>query len=120
MRVVAGVAAARAAGLPLKTNAVALRGVNDGELAALCEFAWLHGATPRFIEHMPMSERQLYTAAAELHRRGGDPRGARGRTSGPLAAVARAPARCGPARYWATADRPRDRHHLRDDRAFLR
>jgi cyclic pyranopterin phosphate synthase len=59
-RVLSGIDAARAAGLRVKTNAVALRGVNDGELVALCEDAWQRGATPRFIEHMPMSDGVLY------------------------------------------------------------
>jgi cyclic pyranopterin phosphate synthase len=65
-RVLAGITAARAAGLAVKTNAVALRGVNDDEVLALCEYAWAHDAVPRFIEHMPMSEGQLYATAAEL------------------------------------------------------
>jgi cyclic pyranopterin phosphate synthase len=65
-RVLAGITAARAAGLAVKTNAVALRGVNDDEVLALCEHAWAHDAVPRFIEHMPMSEGQLYATAAEL------------------------------------------------------
>jgi cyclic pyranopterin phosphate synthase len=60
-RVVAGIDAAIAAGLAVKLNAVALRGVNDGELADLCRFGWERGATPRFIEHMPMSDGALYT-----------------------------------------------------------
>ncbi|MFN0248276.1 MAG: GTP 3',8-cyclase MoaA [Kofleriaceae bacterium] len=65
-RVLAGIVAARGAGLAVKTNAVALRGVNDDEVVALCELAWAHDAVPRFIEHMPMSEGQLYATAAEL------------------------------------------------------
>ena len=65
-RVLAGIAAARAAGLAVKTNAVALRGVNEDEVVALSEHAWAVGAVPRFIEHMPMSEGQLYETAAEL------------------------------------------------------
>jgi len=65
-RVLAGIDAAVAAGMRVKTNAVALHGINDGELAALCEDAWARGAVPRFIEHMPMSDGALYAAAAEL------------------------------------------------------
>lgn len=65
-RVLAGISAARAAGLAVKTNAVALRGVNEDEVVALCEHAWDHDAVPRFIEHMPMSEGQLYATSAEL------------------------------------------------------
>jgi len=59
-RVRAGIDAAVAAGLRVKINAVALAGVNDDELAELCAFAWERGATPRFIEHMPMSDGALY------------------------------------------------------------
>lgn len=65
-RVLAGIVAAGDAGLAVKTNAVALRGENDRELVALCEYAWGVGAVPRFIEHMPMSEGQLYATEAEL------------------------------------------------------
>jgi GTP 3',8-cyclase len=65
-RVLAGVDASVAAGLRVKTNAVALRGVNDDELIALCEYAWTRGAVPRFIEHMPMSDGALYATEAEL------------------------------------------------------
>lgn len=51
----AGIAAAAASGLrPLKLNAVAMRGVNEGELAALVAFALDHGAEMRFIEQMPL------------------------------------------------------------------
>jgi cyclic pyranopterin phosphate synthase len=65
-RVLAGVEAARAAGLRIKTNAVALAGTNADEILALCRYAWERGATPRFIEHMPMSSGQLYDHRAEL------------------------------------------------------
>jgi cyclic pyranopterin phosphate synthase len=106
-RVLAGIDAARAAGLAVKTNAVALAGINDGELVALCEDAWARGATPRFIEHMPMSDGALYDAA-------------RGLTSiairqaleaelGALIACSPAPTSpdAGPARYWQLARDPR-------------
>lgn len=53
--VVAGIAAAAASPLkPLKLNAVAMRGVNDDELADLVAFAIDHGAEMRFIEQMPL------------------------------------------------------------------
>ncbi len=65
-RVLEGIDAAVAAGMRVKTNAVALQGINDGELIALCEYAWARGVVPRFIEHMPMSDGALYAAAAEL------------------------------------------------------
>jgi cyclic pyranopterin phosphate synthase len=51
--VLAGIAAARAAGFaPVKLNSVVIRGVNDDELAALIEFARGQGAEVRFIEYM--------------------------------------------------------------------
>ncbi|WP_181197780.1 GTP 3',8-cyclase MoaA [Enhygromyxa salina] len=59
-QVLAGIEAARAAALPLKLNTVAVRGFNDDELGALCRFAWAHGATPRFIELMPMAGGRLF------------------------------------------------------------
>lgn len=59
-RVIAGIDAARRAGLPLKLNTVAVRGFNDDELGAICRFAWARGATPRFIELMPMAAGRLY------------------------------------------------------------
>src|SRR5207253_3293609 len=65
-RVLAGIDAAVAAGLRVKTNAVALEGINDGELVALCEDAWRRSAVPRFIEHMPMSEGALYESEQGL------------------------------------------------------
>jgi len=48
----AGIAAARAAGFPLKLNTMVLRGVNDDELVDLIEFARSHRAEVRFIEYM--------------------------------------------------------------------
>ena len=65
-RVLAGIDAARAAGLTVKTNTVALHGVNETEIVALCEAAWSRGATPRFIEHMPMSDGALYTEGSRI------------------------------------------------------
>ncbi|APF33885.1 GTP 3',8-cyclase MoaA [Microbacterium paludicola] len=50
-----GVRAAQASGLrPLKINAVAMRDVNDDELADLVAFAVAHDAQMRFIEQMPL------------------------------------------------------------------
>jgi cyclic pyranopterin phosphate synthase len=65
-KVIRGIDASVAAGLRVSTNAVALRGVNDGELAELCRFAWERGVTPRFIEHMPMSGGEAYEAKGHL------------------------------------------------------
>lgn len=56
-RVVAGIEAARDAGFTaIKTNTVVIGGLNDHEAADICHFAWAHGATPRFIELMPLGE----------------------------------------------------------------
>ena len=96
-RVLAGIDAALAAGMKVKINTVALRGVNDGEIAALCEFAWSKNATPRFIEHMPMSGGQLYEAAAELT--AAQIRAAVEAVHGPLV-PSDAGRDAGPARYW--------------------
>ncbi len=100
-RVLAGIDAAVAAGMRVKTNAVALHGVNDDELVALCEHAWARGAVPRFIEHMPMSDGALYAPAAELS--AAQIRRLIEAALGPL--VAAGPERSagvdpGPARYW--------------------
>jgi cyclic pyranopterin phosphate synthase len=101
-RVLAGIDASVAAGMRVKTNAVALRGVNDGELVALCEYAWSHGAVPRFIEHMPMSDGALYAAAAELP--AAEIRRVLEAALGPLVpATEGAGADPGPARYWRVA-----------------
>ncbi|MEZ4427777.1 MAG: radical SAM protein, partial [Nannocystaceae bacterium] len=60
-RVIAGIDAARAAGLaPIKINTVAVRGFNDDELATLVRFAWDRGLVPRFIELMPMASGRLF------------------------------------------------------------
>ena len=50
--VLAGIAAARAAGFPLKLNTVVMRGTNDNELVDLIEFGLAHDAEVRFIEYM--------------------------------------------------------------------
>src|SRR5581483_10862670 len=51
--VLAGIAAARAAGFaPVKLNTVVVRGFNDDALVDLVEFARGHGAELRFIEYM--------------------------------------------------------------------
>lgn len=50
--VLAGIRAARDAGLPVKLNTVALRGLNEDELVPLLRFAGEMGAELRFIEYM--------------------------------------------------------------------
>jgi cyclic pyranopterin phosphate synthase len=103
-RVLAGIDAAVAAGLRVKTNAVALEGINDTELVALCDDAWRRGAVPRFIEHMPMSGGALYDQAS------GIPAAAIRRTIegslGPLVRADGGGRDAGPARYWALAQDP--------------
>jgi len=104
-RVQSGIDAARAAGLALKLNAVALAGVNDDEIAALTAFAWGKGAVTRFIEHMPMSDGTLYTpehavSAAAIRR-------AVELAHGPLAPSENARPHSGPSRYWHLIDDPR-------------
>ena len=63
-RVVAGIDAARAAGLqPIKLNVVVMRGVNDDELPAMLEFGAAHGAQVRFIEYMPLGIGQRWASS---------------------------------------------------------
>ena len=51
-RVLEGIDAAAAAGLPIKVNCVVQRGVNDGEIIPLCEYFRARGHVLRFIEFM--------------------------------------------------------------------
>lgn len=54
-RVLAGIAAAKAAGLePIKINAVIVRGHNEDEVADFAAFAREHDVKMRFIEFMPL------------------------------------------------------------------
>ncbi len=54
-RVLAGIAAARAAGLdPIKVNAVVLHGQNDHTVLELLDYCLAHGLQLRFIEQMPL------------------------------------------------------------------
>jgi cyclic pyranopterin phosphate synthase len=55
-RVLAGIHAAIDVGLEVKLNTVPLRGRNGDELQRIVDFAWSLGATPRFIELMPLGE----------------------------------------------------------------
>ena len=55
-QVMEGIAAARRAGLAIKINAVALRGVNDDEFHRLVEWCGEEGFDLTFIEVMPMGE----------------------------------------------------------------
>jgi GTP 3',8-cyclase len=107
-QVVAGIDAALAAGLRVKLNAVALAGVNEDELGALCAFAWERGVTLRFIEHMPMSDGALYDAARPLA--AADIRAAVAAFAGrAVEPDAPAGASSGPARYFRLAGAPEQR-----------
>jgi cyclic pyranopterin phosphate synthase len=55
-RVLAGIDAAQAAGLRIKVNVVALRGVNDEEIPALIQWAHGRGMDMTLIETMPMGD----------------------------------------------------------------
>ncbi len=55
-QVLAGIEAARAAGLAVKINAVALKGVNEDELADLVEWAHRGGMDITIIEVMPLGD----------------------------------------------------------------
>ncbi|MDB4958016.1 MAG: molybdenum cofactor biosynthesis protein, partial [Myxococcales bacterium] len=103
-RVLAGIDAAVTAGLRVKTNAVALRGINDDEVVALCEDAWRRGAVPRFIEHMPMSDGALFESAQGLS--AAAIRRSIEESLGGLVAAAPDRPDAGPARYWALARDP--------------
>jgi GTP 3',8-cyclase len=55
-KVMAGIDAAQAAGLQIKINAVALKGVNDEEIAGLLEWAHGRGMDLTVIEVMPLGD----------------------------------------------------------------
>jgi cyclic pyranopterin phosphate synthase len=61
-KVLAGVRAARAAGLtPLKINCVLLRGFNDDQVEGFARFAREENVVVRFIEFMPLEEGRLWS-----------------------------------------------------------
>ncbi len=61
-KVLAGIRAARAAGLsPLKVNCVLLRGFNDDQIEGFARFAREESVIVRFIEFMPLEEGRLWT-----------------------------------------------------------
>jgi cyclic pyranopterin phosphate synthase len=65
-RVLAGIYAALDAGFEVKLNTVPLRGHNDDELDHIVDFAWSIGATPRFIELMPLGEGAKLAKSARM------------------------------------------------------
>ncbi len=74
-KVIAGIAAARRAGLePIKVNAVLVRGMNDDQVEDFATFAREHQVIVRFIEFMPLDAdrhwtRDLVVTAEETRRR---------------------------------------------------
>jgi GTP 3',8-cyclase len=61
-KVLAGIRAARAAGLaPLKINCVLLRSFNDDQIEGFARFAREENVVVRFIEFMPLEEGRLWT-----------------------------------------------------------
>jgi cyclic pyranopterin phosphate synthase len=92
-QVLEGIAAARAEGLAVKLNTVALRGENEAEIPALIEWAHAHGHDMTLIEVMPLGEVEVdrvdqflplsavrdalnarWTLTPSLHRTGGPAR----------------------------------------------
>ena len=72
--VLAGIEAARAAGLAVKINMVAMRGVNDDEIEPMMEWAHSQGMGLTLIEGMPLGEVGIdrvesYLPLRELHDR---------------------------------------------------
>lgn len=55
--VLAGITAARDAGIPIKLNAVIIRGINEGEILPLARYAASEGLPLRYIEFMPLDGR---------------------------------------------------------------
>ncbi len=88
------------AGLRVKVNAVALRGVNDAELPAFVELARTHPLDLRFIEFMPIGgdtawDESLFWSADDILESAG--------RLAELVPVPRGPASQGPARVWSIA-----------------
>ncbi|HEV1999315.1 MAG TPA: GTP 3',8-cyclase MoaA [Xanthobacteraceae bacterium] len=102
-KVIAGIDAAQAAGLHVKINAVALKGVNEDEIPALMQWAHGRGMDLSLIEVMPLGEidqervdqylplstvraslAQRYTLSDDDHRTGGPARYVRVKETGGL------------------------------------
>ncbi len=68
-QVLAGIDAARAAGLgPVKVNMVVMRGVNDDEIVDMAGFGRAAGVEVRFIEYMPLDAQHAWTGDAVVSR----------------------------------------------------
>lgn len=61
-RVLRGIDAAAALGLPVKINCVVQRGVNDAEILTLCDHFRVRGQTVRFIEFMDVGNTNHWSA----------------------------------------------------------
>ncbi|ORE88401.1 molybdenum cofactor biosynthesis protein A [Oceanococcus atlanticus] len=59
--VIAGIEAARSAGLGVKLNGVIIRGYNDDQILPLLNFAETHAVELRFIEFMPLDDEALWS-----------------------------------------------------------
>ncbi len=59
--VLAGIVAARDAGIPVKLNAVIIRGINEGEILPLARYAAQEKLPLRYIEFMPLDGRGEWT-----------------------------------------------------------
>ena len=67
-RVIRGIDAAMDAGLSVKLNAVVMKGMNDGQVLPLLEFAFARGITIRFLEVMAMGHLYHHSARYLLTR----------------------------------------------------
>jgi cyclic pyranopterin phosphate synthase len=88
-RVLAGLAAAKAAGFPtIRINAVSIRGLTEGEIVPLAEFCRREGFHLRFIEFMPLDGETNWSDGQVLS--GREVRDILSRTLGPLVPAGRA------------------------------
>ena len=116
-RVLEGIDAAAAAGLPVKVNAVVKRGANDGDVLALAEHFRGSGHVLRFIEYMDVGSTNGWrledvVSAEEIVRRISE--------RWPLEPVARRAARCDRAALALPRRRRRDRSRRFRHAAVLR
>ncbi|MCB9705323.1 MAG: GTP 3',8-cyclase MoaA [Myxococcales bacterium] len=107
-RVLAGIDAARARGLRVKLNTVAIAGFNDDELASIARHAWSRGATPRFIELMPMAGGRLFVPGELLPAAAIRAAIAEGLGAKVVADDGAGVRGLGPATYWRIAGGPED------------
>jgi cyclic pyranopterin phosphate synthase len=99
-RVLEGIEATLAAGIPIKLNCVALADTQASEIVEICRYSWERGITPRFIEHMPLSGGETYRRRGHLD--AAQIRDAVCEAFGPISERGE-DGRRGPARYWSCA-----------------